>query len=712
MNQFRNVSVTESEKLKMRLFSTVLSNRFQDIYYVKATRDQSIHRCHHVMVDCDKRQQFHKRAYINLADNGIILETALGHEIPQSFKNREKQFVEDLVVKPVMVKLQKEGYEIFFYLVSEFARENNFITTASSEDEIRRIGRILYCSIDEEPIESFCDIIVRVYFGLAEYISPNDNELLDSVRKGELQRVRTYLEGGGDVNFADKYGRSLLHFAAHSGNLELVRFLKQKGANIQIEDKICGRKPIHIAAKEGHPSVISFFHDVVPSSINECDNINWTPLHYAVWKGDLNTIKFLVENGAKINAEEIHAHKKPIHIAAEHAYDDVMEYLLENGANIKDSDFRGRTPLYHSVLQGHLDTSKFLIGKGADINTRSKFEKKTLLHAAVLGRKEFIEFLVKAGLDINEKDIHRRNPLHHAAFFYEFDILQVLADLGADFFALDKDGQNALVRSEKKHAGVTLHIVYWMCKKLQEEGKYKDAVELYNENLVIIKELSPGHPKYFEYLEMQNKIGVMLYEMGQYDKAETTFKDVLGQRERFLGPKYFSTLRTKHGLALVYSAQIRYSEAMNILKEVLESRKTILDDDHDLDDLDMTLTVSRDLANVHYKKGEYDEALEIFTHVFEKRSKYWGSDHPQTLQAREDMAVILVNKGDFKMALQIFKDILQKRKIVLDENHPEILKAYIHVKLTSQKIEETTPQGYYCKLSSMQRIVKTNLANK
>ncbi|KAG8199940.1 hypothetical protein JTE90_006187 [Oedothorax gibbosus] len=702
MNQLRTISMTESEKLKRKLFATVLSNRVPDFHCVKEKYHNNNRLCcHHVIVDCDKRQQFLEDIYpgtalhitrgTTLADYGIILETASGLEPPQSFQNRTNQFSDDLAVKPVMVKLQKEGCEKIYYLVSDVARENNFITAASSEAEIRQIGRFLYCSRDEDPVESFCEIIVRVYFGLAEYISPSDNELIDSVRKGELQIVRTYLEDGGDVNFADEYGRCLLHFAAHSGNLELVTFLKKKGANTQMEDKICGRKPVHIAAKEGHPSVISFFLDLGASSINECDKINWTPLHYAVWKGDLNTITFLVENGANFNAEEINAHKKPIHIAAEHAYTDVVKYLIKNGANIEDCDIRGRTPLYHSVMQGHFETSKFLIGKGADINTISKDHKRTLLHAALFGgNKEIIEFLVLAGLDINEKDIYGRTPLHHAAYLYEFDILQVLADLGADFFALDEDGQNPLVYSKKKHAGVTLLIVYQMCKKLQEEGKYNDAVVLYKENLEIIKKLRPDHHEYFECLEMQNKIGVMLYEMGQYNTSETTFKEVVKNRERFLGANHFSTLCTKHGLALVYSAQIRYSEAMNILKEVLESRKTILGDDHD-----DTLNVSQDLANVHYKKGEYDEALEMFTHVFEKRNKYCGSDHLKTLQARQDIAVILVNKGDFKRALQIFKDVLQKRTALLGGNHPETLKVYYHVKLTSEKIE-TTPQGERC----------------
>ncbi|KAG8179340.1 hypothetical protein JTE90_007613 [Oedothorax gibbosus] len=655
------------------------------MYFYHGVNDQDREVCHQVLLDRNKKQQLleevKQSSSMDVAKYGIILERVWGLEIPQSFVTRYKQFRKDLIIdKLVCCKMQKEECEQIYYILPELARENDFII-AHSEEEIRRIGRILYSTRDEDPAESFCDTILKVYFGLAEHNSTSYNELFDSVHKGELQRVTTYLEEGGDVNFADEYGQSLIHHAAHSGKMDLVRFLKAKGANIHKEDKLCGRKPIHIAAKEGHPSVISFFVDS-GAGVNESDEINWTLLHYAVWRGDLETIRFLKRYDMDINAKDARVGKTPIHIAAEHGYIDVINYLIENGANVESYDERGRTPLYYSVMMDQYEAFKNLIDKGADINIKNN-HFKTLLHVSGFNNnKEIIEYLVKAGLEINAKDENGWTPLHIAVYNHKLDIFQVLADLGADLFVVCNDGKSLLDIS-KEHADIVLHVVYRMCKKFQEEGKYSNALELCNENLEIIKTFRQDHP---DYLEMENKLGIILYEMGKFDVAADILTHVLRNREISLGTNHFSTLSTKHRLASVYAVQWRHNEAMDLLKGVLEARKTVLGDDHD-----DTLNVSNDIGKLHIRNGEYDEALEMFKLIVEKRDKHFGSDHHKTLQARQDMAVIFANKGDFEKALFIFKDVLGKRAKLLGENHPDTVLTSYHVKLTSEKVQKNSP---------------------
>ena len=43
--------------------------------------------------------------------------------------------------------------------------------------------------------------------------------------KGDLEAAKVYVEGGADLNKGDKLGRTSLHFAASSGNIELVDYL-------------------------------------------------------------------------------------------------------------------------------------------------------------------------------------------------------------------------------------------------------------------------------------------------------------------------------------------------------------------------------------------------------------------------------------------------------------------------------------------------------
>lgn len=58
-----------------------------------------------------------------------------------------------------------------------------------------------------------------------------------AARAGDVDRVRTLLSKGGiDVNQADPYGFSPLHWAAQKGNVEIVQLLLDHGANIDSRD--------------------------------------------------------------------------------------------------------------------------------------------------------------------------------------------------------------------------------------------------------------------------------------------------------------------------------------------------------------------------------------------------------------------------------------------------------------------------------------------
>lgn len=71
---------------------------------------------------------------------------------------------------------------------------------------------------------------------------------------------------GADFNISNEFGMTPLMSAAHSGNVELVKFLLKYVVNINQEDK------------EGY-----------------------TALYYAVESGNLETVKILHEHGAKIS---------------------------------------------------------------------------------------------------------------------------------------------------------------------------------------------------------------------------------------------------------------------------------------------------------------------------------------------------------------------------------------------------------------------------
>ena len=64
---------------------------------------------------------------------------------------------------------------------------------------------------------------------------------------GDLEAIKKHLEGGADVNGANKGGYTALHMAVRRGQKEAVALLLEKGANVNAERK--GKTPLEFAGK-------------------------------------------------------------------------------------------------------------------------------------------------------------------------------------------------------------------------------------------------------------------------------------------------------------------------------------------------------------------------------------------------------------------------------------------------------------------------------
>lgn len=71
-----------------------------------------------------------------------------------------------------------------------------------------------------------------------------------AARQGDLNRVKLLVEKGADVNEKDDYRSSVLHYAVESGNLELALYLVEKGADVNAKNNY-GTAVLHFTAKSG-----------------------------------------------------------------------------------------------------------------------------------------------------------------------------------------------------------------------------------------------------------------------------------------------------------------------------------------------------------------------------------------------------------------------------------------------------------------------------
>jgi len=78
-------------------------------------------------------------------------------------------------------------------------------------------------------------------------VPATDADLFAAARAGDAAEVARLLDGGADVDTADRYGSTVLAAAAVNGRLEVVRLLLDRGADPNVAETFYGARPLEMA---------------------------------------------------------------------------------------------------------------------------------------------------------------------------------------------------------------------------------------------------------------------------------------------------------------------------------------------------------------------------------------------------------------------------------------------------------------------------------
>jgi hypothetical protein len=196
---------------------------------------------------------------------------------------------------------------------------------------------------------------------------------LDFIDRGMGDKLKHTLQSGENslVNRTGPwypfFAASLLHVAAGTGKMDMLRLLLELGADVMAVGETYWT-PLHCAADGGHAEVARVLVREYAADVTAITKSKWTPLHNAVAKDHVDVVRVLVlDGGADVTAMSTSG-STPIHTACIQGFIGVARVLLEEcGADVMSLDDTGWTPLHWAVFYRHSQLVRLLLKHGADV---------------------------------------------------------------------------------------------------------------------------------------------------------------------------------------------------------------------------------------------------------------------------------------------------------------------------------------------------------
>ena len=360
------------------------------------------------LIEQSQKTSVQESSIVNLVDaNALLAEICVSYLKSPGFGTSPLGILHDEVDGDVELKIQNytSSYVFLEYASKHWAEHFRYA---------REPGKLL------DSVRALCDLTPRFWTWFQIYwfrtfslsLPPrNITRIMVAAHFGNLKLVEQAAKAatgenpGDDVTASDEHGRTALHWATQSGNLEVVEWLLNNGAraDAKTNDKHQSTA-LDLAAARGFESIVQLFlkKETLPSDPSMVDL-------RAPKKGrpDLMLGAPLKRRSSKIIYSNVVGRARSVMLAeaAQVGNEDVVNRLLDQGTSSNHLNSRGLTALHLAAINNHLPIVRLLLEKGrAEIDRRSAEGMTALAIASAKGHKQIVEFLLTRGANTGSYD--------------------------------------------------------------------------------------------------------------------------------------------------------------------------------------------------------------------------------------------------------------------------------------------------------------------
>lgn len=198
-------------------------------------------------------------------------------------------------------------------------------------------------------------------------------------------------------------------------------------------------------------------------------------------------------------------------------------------------------------------------------------------------------------------------------------------------------------------------------------GKYRSASIVNDVSIRLHKLYAPEDD--FSVLETMQNQGVVYTQLGNSDKAEKLFEEVISESLKKKSDGTYQNvglfILATQNLASLYASQKKYTEAEELYNEAIKMNEAYYGKKHLY-----TLLGKNNLACLYLETDRFELGEKLLRKIIKTWEKFLPSDHNVGL-AYVNLSRVLENKGDFKKAIEWCRKGVEKYKSTFGALHPE-----------------------------------------
>lgn len=297
-----------------------------------------------------------------------------------------------------------------------------------------------------------------------------------AVKENNVEIVKFLLNKGAEVDSTDDLGCTPLFYV---NNLEIAKLLVEHKADFNVESDDSTLPLDYIASEPGNYEVIKYLASkgLNVNSESEDDSRDYQNFIFNAIQSDIENVRALIECGIKLNVFDREANSPLVEALLRKEYD-IAKLLLKSGVNIDvcidDPSKKDSYCLYTATTcarNNDIEALKFLIENGGNLSILDDDNDVTVLHVAAENNNvEMCNFLLENKVDINITNSKGETALHNAASKGKLDIVKLLILRSADVNAFTKENK----RTPLHYAVISGNLT--IVKYLVENGSYIDGI--------------------------------------------------------------------------------------------------------------------------------------------------------------------------------------------------------------------------------------------